>query len=611
MRIRFQRHREDRGAIAVIVAISATLLFVLAAMSVDLGNAWARARQSQSQADLAALAGGQELPAGDSAHQLQIAQVVADYLNDNRISSDQPNVTASALQDGNDANGEISFPKDTQLKVVPPLSQVNFGFASVIGANNVSVARTGTVEKRALTPKPDKILPMWLPASCVYGPVEGDTDPHTSPSASPTYSPASQGFTVSTRFHVTNISVNTTPYGTTTGSIDVTFSNENTVAQGTPAAPLKGAVIFTFGAPTAWAGNPTVYPVNLAIPGKVGSTPGTQTVTIPGVGPEVTSTVGKWEVWGARNIVAGTPVPGTTVFSADPGPASATVGSQSEPLVFEVTGGGGEVGCDDSERGNFGQIDSPRTGMTAMNKAYGYNIALGLDHKLKEFEPSLALPGVDITLNPECYSDGNPGGAKIDNTVRDGNNCIYVEAGNDPPYLTNGLLSGMTGGPDGTVKGRLFSADTSPLCTANGDKRAPAKADDGHFQWSKINRDTLSCYLKPGVTLADIAKDGSDFDLLDKSIEDSPRFFYVPIVYATDRTDKKYIAIKQFAPVFLTDETLTSGATADNGVQMNTGGTQVFAVQVFAFNYNAIPVDPDGEDVEWFDGGRAVVRLVD
>jgi Flp pilus assembly protein TadG len=50
------RRRDESGAIAVLVAFSATLLFVLAALVVDLGLARDDHRASQNAADASALA---------------------------------------------------------------------------------------------------------------------------------------------------------------------------------------------------------------------------------------------------------------------------------------------------------------------------------------------------------------------------------------------------------------------------------------------------------------------------------------------------------------------------------------------------------------------------
>jgi Flp pilus assembly protein TadG len=603
---RSRRSRREEGAVAIVVAISSLLMFGCAAMAVDLGNAYARKRTSQTQVDLAALAGGQLLPKGDATNQGKIADLVADYLNRNLASTDQGTVTAGQLTDNNTANGEITYPIDTQLKLVAPPSKVQFGFANVLGVSSTNVVTEATVEKRALQNPVGDVLPMWLPSTCTYGPVGGDTAPTTPPSASPTYSPTADGFTTDNKFIIKAISVPSASYGSTVSSIDVQLENADNSPLGTDAAPVKGVIAFTFGAPTSWAqpadpAQRTYFPVDLKIPAKSGGNNGTQTVTINNVGAGVTNTVGDWQVWGVRNVVSGTPTKGTSVFTKD------------TPQKFTVTGGGGQAMCNFNQRGNFGQLDSPRNGIPQLQTSYAYNVALGLDHKLEKFDPAKALPGTDITTSPECYSDNSPTSAKIDNQYRPGNNCIFVQGGNDPGGLTSGLLDGLT---SPTAAPRLFKKPTAQRCLDNG-RVAPVKADDGKYQWSKINRDTLSCYLNPGVTLSDLAKDGAAFDLVDKSIVDSPRFFYMPVVFSLDRADKKYIAIKDFIPAFITDETAAplvppakTNATKDNGITMNGGGTQIFGVQVFAFNGNVVPTDPDGGDVAWFDNGRPVIRLV-
>jgi len=212
-----------------------------------------------------------------------------------------------------------------------------------------------------------------------------------------------------------------------------------------------------------------------------------------------------------------------------------------------------------------------------------------LDHLLAQFANA---------PSNECTADGNPIGAKIDDDTSDGNNCLYVDPGNDPQGLTDGLLGGgrITEG-----LGRL-QKPTSPLCSSR-----PALVMDG----KSLNNDVLSCFLKPGYTLADITKDtGVPFDALDVSIYDSPRFFWVPVVYAGDRMLKKYLAIKTFAPVFLTDETGTSAATGTNGMVLNAGG-KVQSIQIFGFNQDALPIKPNAPTTEYQVGSRKVVRLID
>ncbi len=461
-----RRSPSESGAVAIVVALSATMLFAIAAIAVDLGNAFAARRDLQTQADLAATSAAGLLPKGDATNQAKIVAEVVNYLNRNKAGVNQSSVTSAQLTDTQLANGEVTFPTDNQIRVITPSSRVDFGVARAIGVSSKTLDASATAEKRALVPPADDVLPMWLPSSCAYGAVGGDTGPGpTTPAANPTYDPGNSN--VDSKFHITAISVNTAPYGTSTGSIDVTLTNDDTVAIGTAASPRRGAIVFTFGAPTSWVTATTVYPVNLAIPRRVGSTLGTQTVTIPGVGSEVTNTVGKWEVWGTYNTVADKVVPGTTKFSADPNGSN-----PAEPLAFEVTGGGGEVACSVSERGNFGQLDSPRTGYP-LPERYAVQPRLGPEPQARSVQRPRTTPPSRPT--PSASTTAAPTGAQIDNLERDGNNCIYVQSGNDPGGLTKGLLTGVDAGSGRRSRpGRLFTAPTSPRCSANG-RVAPAR----------------------------------------------------------------------------------------------------------------------------------------
>ena len=73
---------------------------------------------------------------------------------------------------------------------------------------------------------------------------------------------------------------------------------------------------------------------------------------------------------------------------------------------------------------------------------------------------------------------------------------------------------------------------------------------------------------------------------------------------------KKYLAIKTFAPVFLTDETdRRPPRPATNGLSLNPGG-KVQYVQIFGFNEDALPIQPNAPTTDYQDGGRGVIRLV-
>ncbi len=87
----------------------------------------------------------------------------------------------------------------------------------------------------------------------------------------------------------------------------------------------------------------------------------------------------------------------------------------------------------------------------------------------------------------------------------------------------------------------------------------------------------------------------------------------MPVVYFETREEKKFLAIKTFTPVFLTDETRAaskgaSDATATNGIETNPAG-KVQQVSVFAFSPLALPVKPNAETVD-YDGPRGVLRLI-
>ncbi len=76
--------RDDRGAVAVMVALLSTLLLVLAAFAVDIGNAYAVARQQSVAADAAVLAAvakvGEAIPRGQACTQALLNSISANTL---------------------------------------------------------------------------------------------------------------------------------------------------------------------------------------------------------------------------------------------------------------------------------------------------------------------------------------------------------------------------------------------------------------------------------------------------------------------------------------------------------------------------------------------------
>ena len=75
--------RDERGGAALLVAFVSLILFSLAALTVDLGNALARKGDTQIQADLAALAGAEHVPATKALDDPAVI-AVSEYLNANQ-----------------------------------------------------------------------------------------------------------------------------------------------------------------------------------------------------------------------------------------------------------------------------------------------------------------------------------------------------------------------------------------------------------------------------------------------------------------------------------------------------------------------------------------------
>jgi len=197
--------RDERGAVAVIFGLTAALLLTLCALGVDLGQAWAQKRQLQASSDSATLAGagiaGNDLPApsagkvcgygtgatsSDPATQ-DVARYVASrayspVIAPSAVSGGALSAMAKQLTDCNVSNGEVfygmpKFNKSTkawtltynknQLSLVSPPSNVDFGFAGILGINDVDVVGVSTVEIQS--PKM-ATLPFYAFSGCDYGP---------------------------------------------------------------------------------------------------------------------------------------------------------------------------------------------------------------------------------------------------------------------------------------------------------------------------------------------------------------------------------------------------------------------------------------------------------
>jgi hypothetical protein len=585
------RSRTQRGAVAVMVAVMALLLFGVAALSVDLGNAWSRKRAVQKQVDISAISAGYLLPM-TTANASAIADQVATFLNkDDNRAFNQGTVTGAQLRDGNANNGEVYFQNADgstctnnclQMQVVSPPAKVDFGLASAIGFGSQIVSRAATVRLRSGLPK--STLPFWLPSGCGYGAAQADTtngnnNPPT-PTPTPTPTAAPTGFTPGN--------------GETDNQLKLDGPALTTVNQG-GTVTMSGLRITGLGnnqnaTLRIWSPDGTIYKDYAAISGVV---PDFQ------VGTEVSTVAGDWWVY-----ALGVPQNGNGVSKY----SSGSVATPSLPhLVVRVqpavtpsptpTPTSLPVGCQGPDRGNFGQLDSPRKDEPQHQQAFALNIALGLDHSLIPF----AWNGVTPVKDCGTTQHGFIAGAQPDTTSIDNRNCVIADTGNDGPYVYQGLVTGPKSGVAGRLDARVHP--TNPQC---------GRADLPSSSWSGVplNNDVLSCFLRNGAHLSDIASQtGVNTNMLDQSIQNSPRFVELPVVVATDRGQKNFQPISYFVPAFITDESLTSSATNANGLDVN--GNSVETLHVFVFSPDAIEADYKGPDAEFDPNlGPGVPRLV-
>lgn len=596
--MRARRERDETGAVAVVVAVMLVVLLGVAALAFDLGNAWARARAVQLQVDVSAMSAGHLLPM-TSANRTVVAAEVATYLERNQPQG-SPTVSGDDLLDGDQPNGEITFldgngapcaDQCVRMHVLAPAATVEFAFAGVLDDDlgDTAVQRQATVEAFSELPPAQDVIPLWLPSGCGYGPVDGDTT-QGSTSTTESTTPDTTEDPDSTSTDTSTPAVTPTPVGTHTLTGDPV-----TMAPGATATVL-GWQIGDVPNSTKKASLRLISPdgsffVDYAVSEEKPA--GTLTVEEFQVGPEISGTPGTWRAYGlleagGKNDLAYS----SSSIAVEVGATSSSPSPSPSPTPT-ATPTSVPVGCAGQDRGNFGQLLSPRRDVDA-KQALALNMALGLDHVLVPFDFTATTP------TKSCTSGGAPiTGAQPDEVSRDGNNCIQGDTGNDGPKLYEGLIAGVTGSP-----GRLDVANGPTTCPGRADRSVGGKT---------VNDDVLSCFLRGGASLATISQEtGVTTDMLDPAVMESPRFVWLPVVVATDRAQKSYQPILDFVPAFITGETLAvsgSSTPADNGVEVN--GNSVKVIRLFAFNKDALAVAEQSPTTGYQPGlGRPLVRLV-
>ena len=457
------------------------------------------------------------------------------------------------------ANGDIEFlDSGKQMRLVPPPATVNFGMAAVFGYGSVDVSAPATVEVKSEVPGGD-VVPLWIPDNCAFGAVEADTTGGPVPVAT------------TGDFAIDSMTPDTAATGAT--GVTVTFVVKKTELT---AAPIS--VTFTH--------SDGITTVTKASNSYSESGPDA-TFTIQ-VGTEITADDSTWSV-----TVAG------------------KSGTVSAPVTFTVGAGtpttDPESGCEGQDRGNFGQLNSPReaSGMGDRNGRLLLNMLLGLDHQL--------LPHPNASQD-SCESP-SLASSQHDDVFRYGNNCIKGDTGNDGPKFADALINGSGGQP-----GRLAASNGGTYSGCSGRSNTNV---DGHL----LNNDDLTCFLqdKPDgtpYTALDVTQATATRDMLDPAIVSSPRFVWIPVVHATDRSVKEFQPIIKFVPGLITSQNTTTSAddfdaTSDfqNGVECNGASgncSSLSAIRIFTFNPRAVPNLSDSPVVDYDPTiGREVVKLVE
>lgn len=571
--------RDDRGAVAIIFAISALMIFGVAALGVDLGNAMNRKKLTQNNADLAALAGAASLPAADSASQTTVRQQVATWLNKNDVLSDGINscrsdssvttVTATDLGDGNVANGEVTFPSSDEVRVVSPPAKVTFGLANAIGFSDTCVQSVATA---AIKSGGLGMAPYYAASPCDSGPnvLKSDAGGPSIPFNVPPLSHDAETNTsvlsgTPNPSQITPVAAVGDP-----AHLFITFSGTN----------LGVADIDSVGFFNSDRSEPIIST------SFSNQTTGSISVELPNA---VESRGDVWWIRVHHKVVTTAPIPA----SSDKWSAR----DQALPLII----GDATLSCDpNSSSGNFGSIQIPH-GFNNDKDDLVANIQDGLLSPI-----SLdSFPGT-LPADNDCKTMGPPSVFSADPSPHNpATNCVDSLTGLGAGDAYDGYLS--------NPHGRLLQ-DSSSLCRGLPQSRsARLMLSTGE----SINNDTLSCFLvNDTLHLSDlISVPTGATPKLDQSIWKSPRFMQVPILQH-DPNGHKWMPIVRFVPAFITDEVtgssrsapLFSGATENGFVMQNPH--KLRAMRVFFFDPDAMPPPPDGGALNNYTGSGPKIPVL-
>jgi hypothetical protein len=574
--------RNDRGAVAVMFALLAVLLMSMAALGVDLGNAWSEKRQVQASGDLAVEAGvgvkGANLPASSSIHSCgygnagalasdQSVRDIASYL----ASQKYPSGVGSAyttmlatlpanLTDCSMNNGEVVYGTPTvsggawhvtfnknQLSLVSPPKTVDFGLAGIMGFHSVDVNGVSTVEIKS--PK-FAALPFYAFSGCDFGP-QTLQQPNNGHSAEQVmlYKPSDNANITLTSITPTSYPVDTT--GTVVEPVTITGSGFTGVTQ---------VGFFE-------SGNAVDGPPPVTIDTTKFSVSSDRTITIPDLPDQARGVSGVQQFWYLR------------VAKSDGEWSDYSIASDGHVVNAPMlTIGDPPLLCGQgSSSGNFGTLLLSHAGYNGWDAVGAANVALGLTN-------SLAI-----------YPSGGPSDGTCPSTppsvlwTTDGTNCVDTDTGMSAKVATGGFIGVGSSAPGGNQY--LLRPRGKTKCGAGGTEATTVLMNQS------INNDTLSCFFISATThVGDVdTASYSGPPLISDAIYDSPRFAYVPVlvVQPANGGSRKYQII-DFRACFITDQPASAlkgdAPSASNGLVTDNNG--ITSVEVIFLNPNALPNPP-------------------